>query len=437
MKAQAVAPGFEAIGYTVLLVDDEQNILAALRRLFRADGYQLKFAGSGAEALSILDREAVDLVISDMRMPEMMGDELLAQVAARWPDVPRILLTGYADVASTISAINRGHIYCYIAKPWEEDDLRLKVRGALELRRLQRERDRLAALTQAQNEQLAALNATLEQRVRERTSELEQTVQMYELACEEMKVSCLAAVNVVARLTELHAGARRGESERVAELARGLAQKLGLGSEAAEHVYHAALLRDIGKIGLPERLLNTHPAKLSEPDRAAFQDYPARGASLIVSVEPFAPAAPMLRHQRERFDGSGYPGGLAGGRIPFGARILAVANDFYALQADRGESKAQALARLQALAGTHYDPQVVDALALSTGAAPAAGQEEAGRGIPLSQVKPGMVLTHDLVSPDGILLVTRGHRLSQGLIDMLRSLDKNPNQPLLIQARAG
>ena len=103
--------------FTVLCVDDEPNILSSLRRLFRPCGYRVLVAESGAQGLDVLRNETVDLVISDMRMPHMDGAQFLAAVRADWPDVVRILLTGYADMASTIEAINKGQIYRYINKP--------------------------------------------------------------------------------------------------------------------------------------------------------------------------------------------------------------------------------------------------------------------------------------------------------------------------------
>ena len=115
---------------TLLCVDDEANILSALKRLFRPHGYRVLTALSGEQGLKLLGETGVDLVISDMRMPEMDGASFLEQVRQRWPDTMRILLTGYSDITSTIAAVNRGEIYRYIAKPWLDDDVLLAVRQA-------------------------------------------------------------------------------------------------------------------------------------------------------------------------------------------------------------------------------------------------------------------------------------------------------------------
>ena len=144
---------------TLLLVDDEPSILSALKQLFRVPGYRVLTAGGGQEGLDTLARERVDLVISDMRMPIMDGAAFLAKVRAGWPEVVRVVLTGYADVASTIAAINHGEIYRYISKPWEDNDVLLLVRDALERKQLGEEKQRLEDLTAKQNEQLRDLNA--------------------------------------------------------------------------------------------------------------------------------------------------------------------------------------------------------------------------------------------------------------------------------------
>ena len=142
---------------TLLFVDDEENILNALRRLFHPLNYRILTAGSGAEALALLEHEPVDLVISDMRMPQMDGVQLLEQVRAKWPNIPRILLTGYADIDSTIAAINRGEISRYITKPWESNDIMLVVQQVLEHKAMEEQIRNLAfydALTQLPNRRL-------------------------------------------------------------------------------------------------------------------------------------------------------------------------------------------------------------------------------------------------------------------------------------------
>ena len=116
--------------HSILFVDDESNILSSLKRLFKPLGYEIYTASGGAEGLDVLSRHAIDVVVSDMRMPEMDGAKFLSQARENWPDTVRILLTGYADINATISAVNKGNIYRYISKPWEDNDPKLFATGS-------------------------------------------------------------------------------------------------------------------------------------------------------------------------------------------------------------------------------------------------------------------------------------------------------------------
>ncbi|MDI1293884.1 MAG: EAL domain-containing protein [Methylobacter sp.] len=145
----------------ILFVDDEANVLKALGRLFHNTGYMTYFAASGAEGLEILQQNAVDLIISDMRMPEMDGAEFLTRIFMQWPETIRILLTGYADFQSTIDAVNKGRIYNYCNKPWNDQELKLLVHNALEQKRLREDRDRLSGIVHQQNKELKGLNEYL------------------------------------------------------------------------------------------------------------------------------------------------------------------------------------------------------------------------------------------------------------------------------------
>src|SRR5205085_10841172 len=159
-------------GFSVLAVDDEPNIVSALRRTLRPRGFTVHTALGGAEGLALLAQQPVDVVISDMRMPEMTGARFLQHARAVQPEAVRILLTGYSDIASTIEAVNNGEIFRYLSKPWEDDVLLSVLHDGLERKRLARERDQLLALTREQNAKLQAHAEQLEERVRERTADL-------------------------------------------------------------------------------------------------------------------------------------------------------------------------------------------------------------------------------------------------------------------------
>jgi len=158
--------------HTLLFVDDESAILSSLRRLFRKSGYEILTAESGEAALEILAEREVALIVSDQRMPGMIGAEVLAHARKVQPDATRIILTGHADLAAATQAINEGGVHRYIAKPWDDEELRQVIREALERRDLRLENRRLADELRERNRELEELNEGLEARVAQRTQEV-------------------------------------------------------------------------------------------------------------------------------------------------------------------------------------------------------------------------------------------------------------------------
>lgn len=159
--APAVAP---TPGRFVLVVDDEPNILAALQRLLRREPYTLLTAKDAAEALTILEGRSVQVVVSDYRMPGLTGTDLLREVQERWPDTIRIILTGYSEIRAIISAINDGAVYKFISKPWNDEEVKLHLRRAVEQADLRQENHRLTRELARQNAQLLELNRLLDER---------------------------------------------------------------------------------------------------------------------------------------------------------------------------------------------------------------------------------------------------------------------------------
>jgi diguanylate cyclase (GGDEF)-like protein/PAS domain S-box-containing protein len=171
----------------LLLVDDEPNILQALRRLFHNENYEIYLASCGDEGLEILSRRSVDIIISDMHMPKMSGIEFLARTVEQWPETVRILLTGYADLQSAIDSVNKGKIFYYCNKPWNDEELKLLVRKALEQKHLWEERDHLSAILRMRNDELRALNEHLEETVGQRTAQLQHTLSKFDQTNSSLK----------------------------------------------------------------------------------------------------------------------------------------------------------------------------------------------------------------------------------------------------------
>ncbi|MBE2257806.1 MAG: response regulator [Rhodobacteraceae bacterium] len=422
---------------TLLLVDDEPSILSALRRLFRPCGYRILTSESGAGGLDLLERENVDLVISDMRMPEMDGAQFLERVRTAWPRVVRILLTGYADIASTVNAINKGEIYRYISKPWDDNDIVLIVRDALERQQLQSENSRLLALTRSQNEELKALNSDLEARVSERTAELEQVNGFLNLANDTLKQSFLVSIKVFSALMELREGSAGGHARRVADLARKLAIQLALDAKAQQDVFIAGLLHDIGKIGFSDAMLAKPVPRLNAEELGRYRKHSLAGANALMPLADLKGAADLIRAHHERFDGQGFPDGLQGLGIPLGARILAVANDYDGLQigtlSDRRFNPDDAKALLVKSRGKRYCPTVIDALLQLLGA-PHEEPPQAAQ-VAVDQLKAGMVLARDLMARDGTLLLAADYLLDANLVREIQTYAQREDLPLVLHIR--
>ncbi|CDG84320.1 HD domain-containing phosphohydrolase [Janthinobacterium agaricidamnosum] len=420
---------------TVLCVDDEPNILSSLRRLFRARGYRVLTADSGAAGLAVLDSETVDLVISDMRMPEMDGARFLAEVRQRQPDVMRLLLTGYSDIQSILDAINRGEIYRYITKPWDDNDLLLTVRDALVRRGLEQDKQRLEALTRQQNDELKALNQTLEAKVEMRTLQLKRSHDEVQAVNVKLKMNFITTIKLFSGMIEMRGGNLCGHSRRVADLARKIAVEMALPAPEVQEIFIAALLLDIGKIGLTDELLAKPVTLMNGEELGLFRKHPLRAEQLLMALEDLRGAAAILRAQLERFDGAGFPAGLAGLAIPLGARILALAADYDNLQngamVKRPLRQEEAKALIYDSSGKRYDPAVVAAFRhLLDGDA---AQEIDDVAALSGQLVPGMVLSRDLLSREGLMLLAAEHILDARLIQQVQDFESKSGGRLAIR----
>ncbi|NBY05226.1 MAG: HD domain-containing protein [Betaproteobacteria bacterium] len=302
-----------------------------------------------------------------MQMPEMNGAQLLQQVRAQWPETMRIMLTGTADLANAVAAINQGEIYRYVSKPWSDDELLGIVKSAVAFAKLAKERERLTALTQEQNKALENMVETLEEKVQARTASLRQA---YTSSIKAFSV-LLGLRNV--RLLE--------HAKRVANTAMKMSQLAGHDHAMSQDIFIAGLLHDLGKIGLSDRVLNTFIDNLPQSDFALLENHCALGATCLKGLEGMDTVAQMIRAHHENFDGSGYPDRLVGEAIPIGGRFLAVIEVYEELMSGDYDGKpcnhATAMRTILSNRGKLFCPQSVDLLAKVMGGVPAPAQAAA------------------------------------------------------------
>lgn len=418
---------------TLLLVDDEENILKSLRRLLRDEPYQILTATGGEQALQLLSQQSVDLVISDARMPGIDGATLLTEVQQRWPECVRILLTGYVDLGTTIKAINQGQIHRYISKPWDDEELRQTIRQTLAFQHSERERRRLEQLTREQNLRLQELNATLERRVVSRTAELQQTADMLDLAYAELRRSYVTATEVFSGLVAQRVPRNKQSNAKVIALIRAYCAQHAFDESTSRELVMAAALYNIGKLTWGDNLLNSPADRLYKQEREFYLQYPVVGESLLMSLEPLQDAARLIRHHQERWDGSGFPDRLKGEAIPSSARLLKLAVDFTELQCglvvERCLSRDDALLLMQKYSGKLYDPQLCERfIALCTELAPDLAMADPSiLMLDTRRLEPGMVLARNLMAENGTLLLNEGKQLSRSLIDKLIVFEESEN----------
>ena len=319
-----------------LVVDDEPRLRRVLVRLLEGEGFACAEAGSGTEALAMLQQEPMPLVISDLRMPQMDGATLLREIVARWPDTAVIVVTAVAEVESAVACLQLGALD-YVAKPFHLDEVRARVMQALDKRRLKME--------------LEDYRHNLERRVQEQARRIE------ELSLERLQ----ALVHFLEEKDQY----LRGHSVRVANYSLAIARQLRLPAAQVDTIALGAELHDIGKIGVSESVLHK-PGKLTDAEYRHIMEHPVIGARVLAPLMRDVPGAlAIVRSHHERLDGKGFPDGLRGDEIPLEVRVVTVADSFDAMTSLRPYRPAlpvpKALQELEEGKGTQFHAAAVEA----------------------------------------------------------------------------
>jgi len=287
----------------------------------------------GGTALAVLDSgEEFALVLSDVMLAGMDGLGLVDHVKAKYPDTPVVLKTGASDVSLVQGAIRNG-AYDYLLKPFDQEQLLLVVRRALEYRRLKLEKRELQCQVAARSEQL---------RVLERS---------YDVTLEAL-----------AGTLDWKAAHTEGHQHRVAAFSIALSRAMGVPPDQIRMIARGAFLHDIGKIAIPDAILRK-PGALSRNELSLMREYCRCGYEMLKEVPYLTEVAEIVHAHREHHDGTGYPRGLKGGEIPLGARLIGMASALESITSHRpyraAESIRMAREEIQRSAGRQFDPEIV------------------------------------------------------------------------------
>ena len=325
----------------ILIVDDEKMICSVLARRLNREGHACVMANNGREALSHFYKDAFSLIISDIKMPEIDGIELLRRVKEMNPKMMVIIMTAYPEIDMAVKAMRMG-AYDFIIKPVDLDLVVLSVKKALEMKNLDQE--------------VESYHKNLERLVEERTSEIRQALSV-------VKKSHLDSVMVLAGAIDAKDPYTRGHSDRVRRMSVRIGMKLGFDEKRLESLVFGALLHDIGKIGIKDEVLQKQ-GNLNSKEYQYIQEHPLIGVKIVEGIDFFKDKIPMIRNHHEHFDGSGYPDGLVGEAIPLEARTVAVPDAFDAMTSSRPHHGAisleEALSEMERGKGKQFDPRILE-----------------------------------------------------------------------------
>jgi putative nucleotidyltransferase with HDIG domain len=325
----------------VLIVDDEDSIREVVSSMLSSSGFVCTQAQSGREALALLQSgEEFELMLSDMMMPVMDGEALLAATKERFPDIPVVMVTAMHDISIALNAIRNG-AYDYLLKPFDREQLLATVRRALENRRLKLENRKyqteLESLVTARTEQVRQALASLER--------------SYDITLEAL-----------GNALDLKDAETEGHSKRVTAFTIAIARAMGISGDQIRIIARGAFLHDIGKMAIPDAILRK-PGALDPEETAIMREHCFRGYQILRRIPFLTEASEIVYSHQEKFDGTGYPRGLKGEEIPLGARIFSVADTLDAMTSDRPYRAKLPLSaardEIQKWSGRQFDPQVV------------------------------------------------------------------------------
>jgi putative two-component system response regulator len=317
------------MSFHIVATDDDAAIRKVMSIMLTRAGYDVSTCTQGSELLALLGQRSVDLILLDIKMPKISGLDLLEQIKREWPHIPVIMVTAFGDLETGIKAMRMG-ASDYLTKPVGQQQLLKTVDDVL-------------------HATVAPHSSATEQRLTEALS-----------ALRDVRMGTLEAFSETIAQKDTYT---KVHSLRVRDLALAIGRALRLSAETLDILAGGALLHDIGKIGIPEEILNK-PTTLTVEEYAVVKTHPESGVRIASHLSLLDPFLPIITSHHERLDGSGYPHGLTAAQIPLEVRIISLADAFEAMTARRPYREALplelAIEELKANSGTQFDPRLVD-----------------------------------------------------------------------------
>jgi response regulator RpfG family c-di-GMP phosphodiesterase len=395
--------------FAILVLDDDREVLKAVETIFRHQSEEIECFTTvdHHEAEAILREKPIDLVLCDEHMPEVKGHAFLSFTKTHYPLAVRIILTAHPDLDLLMAAINRGEVYRFIQKPWDDEEFEVTIRRALEHGRLQRKQLELEVELKKKNRELEQMNSRLESLVQRRNAELQKTLEMLQKSRDRAVGGFNGSANLLNSMIHLFQREIGNHARRVAGISERVGSLLGFDEEQLRTLVIAAYFHEIGRVSRQD----------GNSDPETREKYAEIGENLISQGMGMKDIGKIIRHHREHYDGTGKPDGLSGEAIPMESRILkALAEYDWMINRDK-KSTSDSLAFLLQHCGTLYDPAVVQAfhrILRESG-------EIGSRGVTLAELKPGMELLNDIFLRDGVLFLPGKTVITVEMLERIKS----------------
>jgi response regulator RpfG family c-di-GMP phosphodiesterase len=412
----------------ILVVDDDHIVLLALSETLSHEGYTVATAQSAPQALEMAKKQEFAVIVSDQMMPEMTGLEFFNQIKQLQPHASRVLITGVLTLRTVIDAINQGEIYRFLAKPWVREELIATVKSAYQRHQLLEINQHLQKDSQGLNQRLMQMNTQLEEKIDELSSRERELNSAHQALTHNFNHS----LELCYRIINTYHPMLGKETKAIVNLCEKMIETGLLNAKQSHALKVSAWLQNIGLLGISRQIITKarfEPDTLTETESELIRNHPVYGQAIASFVDELEDVGVTIRAHHERWDGTGYPDGLAMYAIPESARLLAVVVFFV----ESGLPKEEAIQALMAQSGSAFDPEAVR---LFLKANQPMDLPRNMKEVLLSELQPGMMLARGIFSPGGLLLIPEESVLNERILKKItdHNMVDPINQRLLVYA---